>query len=387
MKNTIMLYDIISPTVELLGEVMRKFHERFGGNIKLANVLEVAEHDINKADVVISVRGETPLMLGCLEYARKVGKKRIFFLDDDLKDIPKDMLRYPKRKKWLMKCIKTCDLLLTTNQLIADEYRHFFKEKRTAIINTSVDEQEINDIFYEQKDIIKIVYAAGEKHVVFFERFIRPVMGALYDRYGEKLEFYFIGVNPCFTDERYKKQTHCIPGMSFDRYTEYMKDARFDIGLAPLESSHFTARKYFNKFIEYAKDGICGIYSNCMPYQLAVKDCENGYFAENNPADWLRVISRAVENHEERIKCIENSQTYLQKHHNSEKICDKLAEDIPELLNYESSVQDVSSKIKYRFRHRVFKVFENMYLTIFSIKCYGIVYTLSRINRKIKKKG
>lgn len=387
MKNTIMLYDIISPTVELLAEVMRCFHDKFGGNVKLANVSEVTEHDINNADVVISVRGETPLMKGCLEYARAQGKKRIFFLDDDLKDIPKDMLRYPKRKKWLIKCIKTCEILLTTNQLIADEYRHFFREKRAAIMNISVDEREINDIFYEQKDIIKIVYAAGEKHVVFFEKYIRPIMGTLYDRYGERLEFYFIGVNPHFANEKYRKHVHCIPGMPFDRYTEYMKATRFDIGLAPLESNHFTARKYFNKYIEYAKDGICGIYSDCMPYRLVVKDCENGYMAENDPADWLRAISRAIDSHEERFKCIENSQTYLRKYHNSEKICDKLAENIPELLNYENHVLNISSKIKYRFRHRLFKLFENMYLTIFSIKCYGIIYTLSLINRKINKKG
>lgn len=382
-----MLYEQTNPTVVIMGNVLEDFYRRFGGNIKIVNVLEVTESDIDNVDVMISVRGETPLMLGCLEYAKAQGKKRIFILDDDLKDIPKDMIRYPKRKKWLMKCIKTCELLLTSNQLIADEYRKYLGEKRTAIINTSVDERELNDIFYEKKDIIKIVYAAGENHVVYFEKYIRPIMGALYDKYGKTLEFYFIGVNPCFTDEKYRKQVHCIAGMPFEQYTEYMKTTRFDIGLAPLDSNHFTARKYFNKFIEYAKDGICGIYSDCMPYQLVVKDCDNGYMAENNPGDWYRAINRAIENHEERIKCIENSQIHLREYHDGKKICEKLAKDIPELLNYENDVLNASAKIKYRFRHRLFKLFESMYLTMFSIKCYGILYTINRVKRKINKKG
>lgn len=382
-----MLYELLSPTVEIIGDIMKDFYSRFGGNIKIVNILDVTEKDIKSVDVVISVRGETPLMLGCLEYARAQGKKRIFFLDDDLKDIPKNMHRYPKRKKWLIKCIKTCELLLTTNQLIAEEYKEFLEEKRTVIVNSSVKEREINNILYEQKDIIKIVYAAGEKHVVFFEKYIRPIMDTLYNKYEKKLEFYFIGVNPCFTNEKYRKQIHCIPGMSFEQYTEYMKTERFDIGLAPLESNHFTARKYFNKFIEYAKDGICGIYSDCMPYQLVVKNCGNGYTAANNPGDWYRVINRAIENHEERIKCIENSQKYLREYHNGKKICQKLAVEIPELLDYESNVLSGSSKINYRFRHRLFKLFENIYLTAFSIRCYGIVNTIYRIKRKLIRKG
>lgn len=387
MKNIIMLYESVMITVEMLGDTMEDFCRKYNCSFKTINITEITEDDIKRADVVMSVRGESPLMFGCLEYAQIEGKKRIFFLDDDLKDMPKNSFRYPKRSKWLIRCISKCEILLTTSQLIADEYRRYLNGKRTAIINTTIDEKEIYDIDEKNKENIKIVYAAGERHIVFFDKYVRPVMDALYDKYGESLDFYFIGLAPDFTGERYARQTHCIPGMPYGQYVEYMKKTRFDIGLAPLESTHFTERKYFNKFLEYAKNGICGIYSNCMPYQLVVEDCKNGYLADNNLTDWYRAICRAIENKEERIACIKSSQTYLRKFHDKEIIYQKLAGDIPELLNYESKISGSHEKIRYKFKQKVFRIIERIYLTIFSFTHYGCRYTMKRISKKINLKG
>lgn len=387
MKNMIMLYESVMSTVELVGNTMKGFCEKYGGSFRETDIRTITERDIERADVILCVRGESPLMLGCLRYAKSKGKKRIFFLDDDLKDMPKGSFRYPERTKWLVKCMAQCEVLLTTNQLIADEYQDYMEEKRTAVVNIDVDEEEINDVSIEDDDNhIKIVYAAGERHIVFFEKYVRPVMDTLYDKYDERLEFYFIGLKPDFSGKKYRKQIHCIPGMSYGQYAEYMKKTRFDIGLAPLESNHFTERKYFNKFLEYAKNGTCGIYSKCMPYQLVVDDGTNGYLADNDPADWYKTICRAIENREERITCIKNSQAYIRQYHNKEVIYQNLAEDIPELLNYthyDRKKYGNQGKIQYRFRHKIFRVIERIYLTMFSLFHYGFRYTLKRICNKM----
>lgn len=383
MKNIIMLYESVMSTVELVGNVMKGFCEKYGGSFRKIDIRAITEEDINEADIILCVRGESPLMLGCLKYAKSEGKKRIYFLDDDLKDMPKGSFRYPQRTKWLVRCMSQCEILLTTNQLIADEYRVYMEEKRTEVVNIDVDEEEINDIYIEESNHLKIVYAAGERHIVFFDKYIRPIMDVLYDRYGERLEFYFIGLTPDFSRVKYRKQIHCIPGMPYGQYVEYMKKTRFDIGLAPLESNHFTERKYFNKFLEYAKNGICGIYSKCMPYQLVVDDCRNGYLADNNPADWYKAICRAIENKEERIACIENSQTYIRQFHNKETIYQKLAEDIPELLSYDTKISGSHGKIQYKSTQKMFRVLERIYLTTFSLLHYGFRYTLKRICNKM----
>ena len=89
MKNMIMLYESVMSTVELVGNTMKGFCEKYGGSFRETDIRTITERDIERADVILCVRGESPLMLGCLRYAKSKGKKRIFFLDDDLKDMPK----------------------------------------------------------------------------------------------------------------------------------------------------------------------------------------------------------------------------------------------------------------------------------------------------------
>lgn len=386
MSNILILYESVIPTVEMVSSTLKSFSKKYGCNCIKKNILYVKNSDIKSADILVCIRGESPLMFGILKCAGKMKKKRIFMLDDDLANLPKGSFRYPQRKKWLLKCISNCDILLTSNQLIANDYKQYVSEKRYTIIHTDIDEDEINKIIYEDKEITRIVYAASEKHIVFFEKYIHPIMGALYKKYGNRIEFYFLGVNPKLENEEYRENVHCIPSMPYKDYTKYMRNTRFDVGLAPLEVNHFTARKYFNKFLEYTKNGICGIYSDCMPYQLVVKNLENGYLVKDNFKDWFKTISRAIEEKEERKKCVENAQTYIRKVHSKDRIYSKLAEDIPELITFKTKIQVKNENITHQLRHKVFRVFESIYLTIYSLKYYGIQDTKKRIKRKLEIK-
>lgn len=384
--NIMILHEGEQPTLLSLYAIMCKFGEKKGCKIKKQYCNRLNIQELNWADVIICVRGESPATYAVLDYARENGKYLVYFLDDDLKDMPKGSFRYPKRRKWLLKCIEQCSLFFTSSKLLADEYREYVLEHRTVIINTAVPEYDISKCLAND-EVVKLVYAASEWHVSNFDAYIKPILLQLFVKYGKGIELHFIGLHPDVDVSQYNSQIHFVPNLSLQKYHEYMKSNHFDIGLAPLVTNHFTERKYFNKYIEYAKFGICGIYSNVMPYRLAVKDGWNGCFADNTPKAWFDVIKRMIDNKETRKKIVDNAQQHLRDNHSEKRIFEKLAADIPELINYKAPkmICRWSAYIYYyKLYHVWFRICESVYLTAYSLSNFGINKTLQKIKRKVR---
>lgn len=387
MSNILMLHEGEQPTLLSLYDTMCKFGKMNGCEVKKQHTNKLNVQESNWADVIICVRGESPVTYASMKCARENGKYLVYFLDDDLKDIPKGLFRYPKRRRWLLKCIKQCSLFFTSSPLLADEYKEFVLEQRTALIDTAVPEDNITRC-PKENEVIKIVYAASEGHVSNLDSYIRPILPQLFAKYGKSIELHFIGLHPSIEIGQYNSQIHYVPSMPLQKYNKYMQSNHFDIGLAPLVTNHFTERKYYNKYIEYAKFGICGIYSDVMPYRLAVKDEWNGYYSKNTPEAWLDAMKKAIDNSDKREIIIDVAQQHLRDEHNEEKIFKKLKEDIPELLAYKSP----ESKSKwptymyyYKLWHAWFRICESLYLTVYSLRHYGINITLEKIKRKVRE--
>lgn len=387
MSNILMIHDREQPTLLILYAIMCKYAEKHGCKVKRQYANRLNTQEFNWADVIICVRGESPATYAALRCARENGIYSIYYLDDDLKDIPKGSFRYPGRRKWLLNSIKQCSLFFTSSQLLADEYKEYVQEHRTAVLNTAVPDGDITRC-PNDGEVIKIVYAAYEGHISNFDEYIRPILPQLFAKYGKGIELYFVGLNPNVDAGEYNSQIHYVPGMPLHRYHEYMQSRRFDIGLAPLVTNHFTERKYFNKYIEYAKFGICGIYSNVMPYRLAVKDGWNGYFSENTPESWLKAIMRAIDDINGRERIIDTAQQHLRDEHNEDKIFERLSADIPELISYKARkmINRLPAYIYYyKLRYIWFRFCELMYQTIYSLTHFGLDKTLEKMKRKVKR--
>ena len=386
MPNILMLHDGEQPTLLSLYTAMCKFSENNDCEVKKRYANRLNAQELNWADIIICVRGESPATYAVLKCARENGKYSVYFLDDDLKDMPKGSFRYPGRRKWLLKCIKQCSLFFTSSQLLADEYKEYVLEHRTALINTAVPGGDITKCSNDS-EVIKIVYAASEGHISNFDAYIKPILSQLFAKYGKGIELFFIGLHPDVDVGEYSSQIHYIPGMSMQKYHEYMQSHHFDIGLAPLVTNHFTERKYFNKYIEYAKFGICGIYSDVMPYRLAVIDGWNGIFSKNTPEAWLEAIKSVVDNKEERERIINSAQQHLRDEHSEERIFEKLSADICELTSYKAPemVNGWPAYIYYyKLRYTWFRFCESVYLTTYSLRHFGLDKTFEKIKRKVK---
>ena len=385
-KSTVLLlHEGEYPTVMELYNSFQYLVEKYDISVIKQYAVRVKPQDLIDIDVLICVRGHSPIVYGILELASHNDINIFYYLDDDLMHVPSNVLWYSGRKKWLVRCLQLCDGLITCNELIANDYRPFLKIPRTIILHTPVDPDTIQTLNHHcNNKIVKIVFAASEGHKQDFNTYIKPILPRLFDRFPDKIQLYFIGVHPELNNLSSLKNVYYVSTMPMSDYIKFMSQHKFDIGIGMLKSGDFSAHKYFNKFIEYTRYGICGVYSNCMPFQMVVKNKINGLYAENTPDSWLESLSYAIENPAVCVQCVANAQRYLYMHHSSEYIFSNLLKDIPELSTHRNKNHDIYGDILiYRLQYIIFRIREIVNLTFQSLILDGVIITYAKIQRKL----
>lgn len=301
--NYLLLYDQYNTTIEVNIASLRSILDYYPNQLKIVSSASVSIDDLNWSDVCIAIRPTNIFMVRIMHAIKLSGRTFISTFDDDLLNLPKG---YSERwkSKYALTCIKESDVVVTCNPLIQKSYKEKAPNPHFVNINAHIREDEIKSV-KGTEDKIRVVYAAGKDHTELFDFYIKPSLDKLYNAYGEKLEMTLMGIDPNIP-EVHKSWIEVIPSKPLKEYSEYMKVHDFDLGLAPLADTPFCNRKYFNKYIEYSKNGICGIYSNCLPYTLVVENGENGLLVDNSVEEWEKKILWAVE-HIDTIKEMANN--------------------------------------------------------------------------------
>ena len=385
MSSIILLHEGELPTVEETYRCYQYLVKHYGVEVRKVNSNSVTTEDVKNCDVICCVRGHSPITYFVLKEAKKLGKKIFYLLDDDLKDMPKGSFWFPERRKWLLKCLSQCEVLFATNKLIAEEYEEYLAKKKTVIINTSVDPKSIC-VPKDNDGVIKIVMAASDWHSHNFMKYVKCAAVRISKEYKEKVEWHFVGLHPDMREVTGLSKVVYVPSMNMENYIKHMENNKYDIGIAVLNPDHFNERKYFNKFIEYTRYGICGIYSDCMPFQLVVKNKENGVFTKNTENGWYEAFKLLIENPLLKNNCIYNAQKYLVEKHSEEYLMGKLIEDCGELINFNAPKdKGLNQFVRFAWKGRqvIFRIVESVYLTMSSLTHFGYKETLFRIKRKI----
>lgn len=382
MSNVLYLYEKLIATVELTWKVAQEVFERTDINCQFKQITKVTVRNLNESDVIVLIRPQNVLAVSIAKKAQKAGKFVIVFLDDDLLNLPKSMPLVPWRRKSLIATLKNADIVLSSNPYICEKYQNYTKKKRSTIQDTVVsikDLQRIPKKGVDNRYPIKLVYAAGVNRADVFNQYILPCIRKLDEKYGDRISLTFVGVNPDFSQTGLRMKINHQKGMFLEEYREYMRNQKFDIGLAPLHEDSFSKCKYFNKYIEYTLVGVTGIYSNCEPYTFVVKDGINGFLADNTVESWFETICRAVENTNLRKSCISEAKKHLREKFNSDAIRDKILSDIPELIHPPESNESCESLFMVRIAYRLFRVADIIYLTFFYLHRKGLSGVFERI--------
>jgi glycosyltransferase len=354
----------------------------------------IKSKDIREADIVICVRGASDLDRDIVKLAKIYNRLIIYYLDDDLLNIPNYSSVAPfyenkKIRQNIIDIMEASNILWTANTNIRKKYGIYFE--RSYVIDIPVDIQKINQTSIENKDIVKVCFAGSIDHIHMVDKMLSPVINYIAEKYSEKVYFYIIGVKP----KKIKESPNIKIIKYFDNIQEYynfVKKNKIDIGLAPLEKSDFTSCKYYNKFLDYTCNGMVGIYSDIEPYKLIVKNEINGILAKNEETSWEKLLEKLILSKELREKIYSNAVKEVKENFSYDYIMEKVLENIPEIKNqvkekikkrnlYLEKKIDLSSNFIIPRITNGFRIYGIKYLFIGSYK--AVYKTLKYIKRKL----
>ncbi len=301
--------------------------------LRYKNTKDIIKADILWCDILISVRGCEYPTLRVVKAAREVGRFLIYFLDDDLLNIPRgnqstDYYSDNKIKVNLTKILSLCDALWVVNPRVGDEYSKWCGRTVLSCV-PAVPLCRQNERQYSK---VRILYAGSVDHTALVQEKLTPAVRRILSESPEAAEFVFIGADPGVRDMQGVSYHQFFD--SYDAYKEAVMNGGFSIGLAPAYDSPFYASKYYNKFIEYSTYGICGIYEKTPPYTLIVNDGENGILSGPTAEEWYTDIKRAILERDHCAEMASKAEDLLLEKFNPEKIASKLLSDLPELSSY-----------------------------------------------------
>ena len=309
-------------------------------NIEFKRTSTITKHDILWSDVVISVRGCEKASLKIMESANRAGRYTIMFLDDDLINIPLnlDSTKYyndKKLKKYILEILANCQILWAVNPRIIEKYSKY-TIKKNGVLGKVPMKIEIEK--KEWTEPVKVLYAGSIDHKQTLQKIISPVITKFDEIINKKIMFTFIGANP-----EIEKTKHYNYFQDYESYKNFVIEGKFDIGLAPIETTEFYKSKYYNKFLEYTSIGVVGIYTDTEPYNLIIKDGINGFLCENNPEKWYLKIKKIIENPSKIAEILENAQRQVREDYNINVVSNEILTLIPELIEYKAKEKNIKN--------------------------------------------
>ena len=379
MNRVVFLYERDMPTVSTMRDMFVDFDAAKAIDASFVRLMDVNKAILQGIDALVCIRPNNTLSAYIAKCLKKQGVKTITFCDDDL-------VNYRQTSKWrrlaLKKVLKYSDCVWSPSKIICDKYKSLTDGKRATLIGTVVSETQIKKRTEYDNDPVRIVYAANPNHIPFFDEIIKPVLPDLIEKYGKGISFHFVGVHPDMTEYSDNIDVEYIDSMGLDEFREFIADAQYDIGLAPLPDTEFTRCKYANKYIEYSMAGISGIYSSIAPYEAAVKPGITGWLAENNKESWLKTMTEAIDNKELREEIACNAQEDLRLNYSEESLLPKVIDDISNANKDKTPpVIDLNNLNLAKAIYKALLIPDRVFLTIFYLREGGPKEVIRRIRQ------
>lgn len=383
MSKVLFIYEKEIPTIFLTIEMFsRTIVKEVGIEVSFKKSTSVREKDINENDVFYFIRCNDYLSYKIAKKIKKSNGFIIAFCDDDLLNLPKDIPSIPSRKRYLRRIFKLSDVLLSNGRHFLNKYRNLVPNSRDVAINTVVDSSSFNK--KKDNDVLKILYAGSVTHLAMFNKLVKPSLIKIIEKYGEEISLTFIGVHPELKEYEHLTSITYQSSLSLEKYREYVNEANFDIGLAPLYNDDFSKCKYFNKYLEYTFSGTVGVYSNVEPYVFVIKDGVNGYLV--NDDEWVDKLEHII-NHKDELKAtLANAREDIKENFNEKNIFTRLIEDIPELVKYERVRTKVHFSSLNIINYYIHRFFDNIFISCFYLSHRGIKGLCRQVKMHINEK-
>lgn len=244
-----------------------------------------------------------------LETIGKLGKLMLIDVDDYYKPPEFDAdktAKFNERFDYTKKIYERADGFICSTYKLAEIYTRQFNKPCYVFENYIDFYDERWDVKHYKKDNIVIGYMGYETHVKDLE-ILGGVIPEILNRYND-VQFQFLGFIPDYINQ--SRSVRFIPtDNDISVYPVHM--AQFDIGLIPLdENGIFNLCKSDLKFLEYSRLQIATIASHSTVYNSIVNKVNGLRVRQNKAGDWIKAISKLIDNDALRYKLSCNSFEY-----------------------------------------------------------------------------
>ena len=372
MSNILIIFEVKDNTTDNNITSLKGVLAEMNTQVRVVMSSCVNSADLDWSDVILANRPNSIYSFEIIKSAKKAERFVVLSLDDDIINLPTNHPNYWKRK-YTIRCLELGDVLMSTSPLILNDYCEKY-HLRPLLVNSYVKDEDIKKI-HKVSDRIRIVYPAGKDHIGLFNKYLRPFFDEFLKTHSDNVDVTFIGIEPQMEKS---DSVHFVKGMPYKEYLEFMKMNDFDIGLAPLDDDPFCARKYFAKYIEYAKYGILGLYSNVKPYTYAVRDGENGILVNGAAEQWKESLLNIIKAPDRICGMVSNSQKDLRERFSMSNAVNILYKHCPELESFQKGYNIPSLKIS-PFTILCYRIKDFYVRFVFHLKNEGLSFVLQKI--------
>ena len=290
------------------------------------------------SDVIVFQRPLEEEKLKSIKLLQEAGKIVVFDNDDTYRadsGIP-TLINSSKNVEYIEKCnrvlgefIKQADLVTTTTEILADEYRQY--NKNVVVLPNCIDQFNWNEPKRNTSDKIRIGFIGS----VTFNDEYKHIQGTLdYLKKRDDVEIVVYGLPPD-NDPKYKQQrkfykrqlnfwrryaNQRIPQSRMYQYFDNINDLELDLVIIPRKDNYFNRCKSNIKFLEMAMLEIPVVAQSFpdkkSPYDYDI-DGTNGLLATDDD-DFKEKVITLIENKDLRLKMGKKAKEYVLKNYNIE---------------------------------------------------------------------
>lgn len=224
-----------------------------------------------------------------LRKQKRQGIKTIYFMDDDLLD-PLAWGGLPWRYRFKLftqafihkrQLLTVADEVWVSTPHLQNKYAHLNPMLVTAKLTPAT--------MHSQHDsAVLVCYHGTASHTAEF-KWLFPIMQEVLKR-NPRIHFELFADSQTAKLFRKLPRTAVLHPMSWPQYLAYTQSRKAEIGLAPLLPSKFNAARGATKWMDYARMGAVGIYTDVQPYSDHVLHAKDGLLLPNTPELWVQQI-------------------------------------------------------------------------------------------------
>lgn len=269
-----------------------------------------------------------------VEQIKAAGKKVIFECDDLIHKTHEKHYSHKetdtkwKQLKWLWRIwrvLRLCDGFIVSTPELKRVYG--WMAKKTFVFPNYMElEHWLKENPKNRTPRVRILWAGSTSHTGDLH-WVKPIIAEIMKRY-QQVQFIYMGHGGVPTDDLYAKFIYgedIFDGLPKDQresmlaapanvYPYIVSSLMADIAIAPLEKNYFNRFKTQCKYLEYAINGIPGVYSKWFYTDVKDQDkhpSDTGRmvtgFTADTPEEWIAALSLLIENATLRAQIGENA--------------------------------------------------------------------------------